>query len=122
MMSQDFYLFVSYKVCIVNFALVCNGFIDFDIFFMGDGLSYGRWFKMVNLPKTSLFLIFFTLLASNIDASYSSYVVLWPYSTIGLPTDNTLGGIQSKTLHLFQAEIKSSTYTVSCACSYIAYC
>ena len=84
MTSQDIYMSVSHHVCIVIFALVCIGFIDF----------IWKFCLSLSLVKPLSFL-YFTLLASNPDPS--SDVVLWPFSALGLPTDSAQGVIHTKT-------------------------
>ena len=67
-----------------------------------------------NLPLLKpLSLLYFTLFTSNMDPCTQKMLCYGPIvQLIVLPTDNSLGGIYSKTLIFFHVEIKSSTYAV----------
>ena len=71
---------MSHQVYIVNCAL--------------DLLIYLEMSPKPSFTKTYLSLLYFTLLASNIDPGTHQMLC---YGRIGLPTDCARGGIQSKT-------------------------
>ena len=94
-------------------------------------LSFLHWFKLDllflfgDLPKpistkTSLSLLYFTLLALNSDPGPHRMLCYQPYSAIGLPTDNSRGGIHSKSYPNHEMDYRQK-WNLACILLHIDY-